>query len=440
MLDIFHGSIGAFYEIDPSVSSHVADGPFYTDARLFAGVINIPRMIGPAMYNGSMRSDLERSILLYGSQLGIGFSELYRITEQTGMRFGVRTDGFLRLAYNVYDLMPSIEAISNGSPVQDVFANHFSGMSYSTIQNRISTEVVFLSGEYQYGFSYSTELTDFIYNENAAGISFSKQEVFGASLFYDWASYDYRNGVAADGIRGRIELRRDSSVISFEGGYRADGTIEFGIYGTVAIGVPNKKGGPVQSDHDRGPENIVTAGTAGKVEIKIDDTMMEEAKAISWDETLLRNNGMSIEEIGAVLKAHNISDMYDYSRVTGLDYTDMRTPEEYIAHGGICRDAANTVANILVSNGYEAKIVYSKQAAGTPHAFVVTKDHGGNYFIFDYDDIYKVSGSTSLGQTAGSYSKSLVLLLMDPQTHRITDLIETPDAEYLDRVAGMRRD
>jgi hypothetical protein len=138
------------------------------------------------------------------------------------------------------------------------------------------------------------------------------------------------------------------------------------------------------------------------------------------------------------LKVNHISEMYDFSRVTGIDYTEMRTPEEYIAHGGICRDAANTIANILVNNGYQAKIVYSKQAVGTPHAFVVTKDSEGDYYIFDYEDIYEVSGSGSLEQTAGAYSKSLVLLLMDPQTHRITDLIETPDADYLNRIAGIR--
>jgi hypothetical protein len=438
-LDIFRDSMGVFYEIDPLSSSDDTGGPFHTDARLFAGLVNLPWMTGSRMYSRSTRTDLEQSLLLYGTQVGIGFSEQYRISERTKMRFGVKTDGFLRLAYNLYDLMPSVAALSSGSPVQEVFANHFSGMSYSTIQNRISADVSFLTGEYEYGLSYTTALTDFIYNESSSGVSFSKQEDFTISLYYDWASYDYRNGVAAEGIRGRIDLTRNSSVFSVEGGYRMDGTFEFGIYGTIAIdGFIKEEPNSLRNDTRKIPGRFENDVPASKIAREIDKKFIEEAEAVAWDKTLLNNKGLSIEEIGAVLKANHISEMYDFSRVIGIDYTDMRTPEEYIAHGGICRDAANTIANILVNNGYQAKIVYSKQAVGTPHAFVVTKDNEGDYYIFDYEDIYEVSGSESLEQTAGAYSKSLVLLLLDPQTHRITDLIETPDADYLNRIAGIR--
>lgn len=100
------------------------------------------------------------------------------------------------------------------------------------------------------------------------------------------------------------------------------------------------------------------------------------------------------------------------------------------------RDAANAVANILVNNGYDAKIVYSKQVKGTPHAYVVTKADDSGSYIFDYDDIYEVSGTDNFVETAGTYSRSL--MLMDPQTHRVTDIVVTPDGEYLDSIAGIR--
>ena len=438
-LDIFHDSLGVFYEIDSSSSGPASGGPFFLDTRLFSGLVNAPHMTGLEFYKGRVRSDLERSLFLVGTQIGVGFDDEYSFSEGAGIRIGLRTDGFLRFAYNLYDLAPSVDEISSGKSPSQVFSNYFSGISYSTLQNRVAANIGVYSDMNYYGLTYETKLTDFIYNESVAGLSFSRENEFRLSLYYDWASYDTRNGVASEGIRGRLDLEGLSSVLSFEAEYTTDGFFGIGIYGTVSLDGPRK-------EHDRTllekanttPSNISGATGADKIERRIGKAAMDEAKEIAWDQSLLERKDLSMEEIGAVLKIHDISEKYDYSRVVGLDYTDILSPEEYIERGGICRDAANTVANILINNGYEAKVVYSKQANGTPHAYVVTRDHDGAYYIFDYDTMYEASGTQNMQQTASVYSKALLLLLMDPDTHRVTDIVETPDAVYLDQIAGMR--
>ncbi len=175
-----------------------------------------------------------------------------------------------------------------------------------------------------------------------------------------------------------------------------------------------------------------------KVEKEIDKGMIKDAKEVEWNESLLEKRDMSFEEIGAILKAHKISENYDYSRVVSIDYTNMRSPGEYIKHGGICRDAANAVANILVNNGYESMIVYTMRVEASPHVFVVTRDHDGSYYIVNYEEIYEVHGAENMAQTASSYSQFLTLYLMDPRTHKVTDIVASADSKFLENIVGIR--
>ena len=115
----------------------------------------------------------------------------------------------------------------------------------------------------------------------------------------------------------------------------------------------------------------------------------------------------------------------------------MRSPSEYIERGGVCRDAANATANILENNGYESKIVFTKQPKNAPHAFVVTKDTDGSYYLFDYEYIYGCPGAGSFQEAATSYAPFLTICLLDPQTHRVTDIVSTPDADYFEALAGI---
>ena len=175
-----------------------------------------------------------------------------------------------------------------------------------------------------------------------------------------------------------------------------------------------------------------------KIREKFGSNLLNAASKIEWDRSLLEHNDLSLREIGAIFEVNQISRRYDYNRVAELDYKDIRTPEEFITDGGVCRDAANAVANILLNNGYESKIVYSKQGKGTPHTFVVTQDTDGSFYLFNYEHMYEVPDAGSVQETARSYSKFLSLYLIDPVTHEVTDIVITPDSDYLESIAGMR--
>jgi len=435
-LGVFRDSLGIFYDFETRPDQERDDGRIFTNLRLFSGFVNMPNFEVDDHYNNPGRFDIEKSLILGGSQVGIGYNHLYPVSSDIALQVGIKNDSFLRLAYNLYDLGPSIANLKTGRSLQEVFSSRFSGASYSTFQNKTLTELGFVRDDYSLKLLYDTKLTDTIYRESSFGLCFSKKSSITATLAYNWASYDTINGVWAEGISAQINLERPSSFFSIAGEYRFDGTKGFSIYGTVPVD-------GTKSDENKHKKHSSFSGTSGtvqsakKMEKEIDESLIEKAKEVKWDETILEKRGMSLDEIGAVLKANQISSKYDYSRVVSADFS-IRTPEEYIKEGGICRDAANAVANILENNGYEAKMVYTKQAKSTPHAFVVTNDKDGSFYIFNFDRIYEVQGAENMEQAASAYSPFLALYLMDPRTHRVTDVVLSPDAQYLESISGIK--
>jgi len=438
-LGVFRDSPGIFYDFETIPGQERDDGRIFTNLRFFSGFINMPNFEGDDHDNNPGRFDIEKSLILGGSQVGVGYNHLYPVSSDIALQVGIKNDSFLRLAYNLYDLGPSIANLSAGRSLQEVFSSRFSGASYSTFQNKTVTELGFVSDDYSLKLLYDTKLTDTIYRESSFGLCFSKRSSIAATLAYNWASYDTINGVWADGISAQINLERPSSFFSIAGEYRFDGTTGFSIYGTIPIDGTKSD----ENIHQKYQKFSSFNGTLSimqstkKAEKEIDESLIEKAKEVKWDETILEKRGMSLDEIGAVLKANQISSKYDYSRVVSADFS-IRTPEEYIKKGGICRDAANAVANILENNGYEAKMVYTKQAKRTPHAFVVTKDKDGSFYIFNFDRIYEVRGAENMEQAASAYSPFLTLYLMDPKTHRVTDVVLSPDARYLESISGIK--
>jgi hypothetical protein len=164
---------------------------------------------------------------------------------------------------------------------------------------------------------------------------------------------------------------------------------------------------------------------------------LAKAQYVPWDDSLLERDDLTIHQIGAILEVNEIHQMYDYDRVLDLNCRNMRSAGEYIRNGGICRDAANATAELLTNNGHQAKIVMSKSRSSSPHAFVVASDDGGSFYIFDYEWLYEVSHAGSFWEAATSYSPYLTLMLLDPETHRVTDLVRSADADHLDTIAGM---
>jgi len=441
-LNLFNNAFGAFYELEGRPFKIESLEQLNTTGRLMVGLINMPNYAGVEYFEGRLRSDAEKTLFLMGTQFGFGYRQQFYLSQDFNLRFGFKNDSFIRMAYNLYDLAPSIYEWERGGSITEILSSKASGLSYSTLKNRSLAQIGIGNGPYHLDLSLVSTLTDFFYSDSSVILSFSREKQFNAAVAYEWASYDTLNGVTQEKIRANLSFEHSDGMFSIEGQYRADSTWNLGVSGTIFLDTDST----ANADENRLLRNRPSSLYLSKKEESVPEKTREyfgssdlnEASKIAWDRTLLERNDLSLREIGAIFEVNQISKRYDYDRVADLDYRDIRTPEEFMTDGGICRDAANAVANILLNNGYESKIVYSKQAKGTPHTFVVTQDTDGSYYLFNYEHMYEVPDAQNLQETARSYSQFLSLYLIDPVTHEVTDIVITPDSDYLESIAGMR--
>ena len=60
-------------------------------------------------------------------------------------------------------------------------------------------------------------------------------------------------------------------------------------------------------------------------------------------------------------------------RVFDLASASMKSPEKFIADGGVCRGAADATANIVTNYHFPARVAFTKRADGPLHAFMEKK-------------------------------------------------------------------
>lgn len=421
-LDIFYNSFGFFYESEGKLPVK-ALSIFNPDSRLKFGFVNMSN------YEDFEQSDLEKTLLLVSSQLGFNYKINFGYYGDLSLFAVLADDIFIRTAYNMYDLAPSIRSLSEGKSLLKVLSNKTSGISYSTVQNLAKAQIGFGSEIQSVAIGFSTHMTDFFYSDYSVELSLTGTNIFKAVLAYDWAQYDTLNGVSPNAVRTGLDLYIESGgVLSIEAQYKPEGTWNLGFMGSISLDTQSKGVQEVDNSSNK---------SFFKVEKEYSAQELYKASMVGWDQDLANREDLSISEIGAILYVNQVSKKYDYNRVVSLNYKNMRSLEKYISKGGICRDAANAIANLLSNNGYQSKIVYSKQAYASPHAYVAAQDENGSFYIFNYEMMYQVPGAGNFGNAAASYSQYLSLYLLDPETHDVTDILISPDLEYLESIAGM---
>ncbi len=455
-LDVFRGSLGVFFERAMRPDGAAAGGDRSLHAGLRLGAINMPNLVGARSGDRPGRWPLEKTLLL--STARIGFEVRRRVHGgAVGPYWGLRDTLFARLAYSLYDLAPTIRAAGRGDSLSEALSEYSSGLSYSTLRMRTGIFAGMELGDRELELSLSADATDFLYADFSAGLSYLSGPL-QAGLWYDWASYETFNGMPVRGIRADIGFDSEDGVRwrariakAFEGEWSLslEGRIDLAPPAAGSAGGSRTQRGPSEGAHPLGAGggNTVSTRPVGRdapwgstgdpVEYRFSSRQLVDALSIGWDETILDRRDLSIHEIAAVLTVHRVEKSYDYTRVMSLDYTDVVAPAEYISRGGVCRDAANATAHLLLNNGYPARVVLSKQAHGAPHAFVVTRDTDGSFYVLNYGQLLGIPRSESLRQAAASYSPFLSLMLLDPSTHRVTDVVVSPDGSYLESVAGV---
>ena len=449
-LDIFYGSLAAFFEARGRPFAEGILKNLNPESHLRIGLINLPNIDGTAISGNQIHSSFEKTLLVASAQLGFYYRHSLLEINDFRADLGLRNDLFVRGAYNMADLSPSIASLKDGLPLAQVLASYSSGLSFTTGQVFSSVGLTMGSDVRFVDLSWSILVTDFLFSDHLLEITFAPNRSVELGVAYDFASYDTLNGRQRDTITAGVTVERGASTLGIEGQYRTGDDWSLTLSASVMINNKQEQSGvtaaPTEEPDGRtellNKKKSASFLSASKCEIP--DEIRAESRSLrsagdvaEWDKSLLYRDDLSLIEIVAVVEKARLSQHYDYGRFTSLEFNQMRSPGEYIEKGGICRDAANATANILENNGYESKIVFSKQAKASSHAFVVTKDEDGSFYLFDYEYIYGCPGAGNFQEAAASYSSFLEIYLLDPQTHRVTDIVTTPDSEYLESIAGI---
>jgi hypothetical protein len=449
-LDLFYGSLAVFYEAHSRSSEEGILKSFNPESRFRIGLINLPNADGTALSKNQIHSSFEQTLVLASLQLGFYYPHSFLSLDGFMVQLGLRNDVFVRGAYNLADLSPSIESLRDGWPLLQTLAFHSSGMSFATWQYFCSVGFDVGSDMSLFNLSWSCLVTDFLYTDHLMGMAFTVNRSVKLSAAYDFASYDTLNGLRTDALSLGISVERVGGTIALEGQYRSAADWGLTLSANLKIDTPHREpeAFPAEAEEGDGRTALLTKNrdlsplSAPKRDVpteKRDEITSARfaGNLAEWNVSLLDRNDLSLIEVAAILVEAQLSFHYDYGRLTTFNFNHMKSPEEYIESGGICRDAANATANILEKNGYESKIVFTKQTKGPPHAFVVTEDEDGSFYLFNYEYIYGCPGADNFLAAAASFSGFLELYLLDPQTHRVTDVVRTPDADYLGRIVGI---
>ncbi len=449
-LDVFRDSLALFLEHRGESKAGLFLGLFEPHTRYRLGLINTPNLEGSS--DGRRGGyDLEQTLVVATGQVGLSYGTSLMLSPNMTAELALRDDLFLRAAYNLHDLGPSLAALAQGYSFPSVFAHYYTGLSFSTIQNRFSADLALTDGLLSARLVYRLLLTDFFFAEHLVGASLTEAGGGMVSLACDFASYDTLNAVWRDTVRAGIGFAGPFGSLNAECQYGLDGGWRMEVSGRILLG--NSERNPALARARRRPDIDSiwpamngdypdTFSGTGKRQKELHHSFLSPSNTVpsgvGWNRALLSRDDLSLAEISAILLRNRISRQYDYSRVFDLNYTHMRSPELFMLKGGVCRDAANTTAHILSNNGFPAKIAIVKRVTGTPHAFVVARARDNGYYLFDYEIPYHSPGARTFYEAAASYSRFLSLYLIDPDTHRVTDVLRTRDLAFLEDMAGIR--
>ena len=433
-LDIFYRSFAAFVE---------ERGQLFEQSPL---IDSLPGWLNPAtrlkfgLVSGSNLEHavaIEHTLVMLSAQVSTSVLHRFYPGDSFYVDVMLEDDIFVRGAYNISDLAPSVTKLGQGYQLGAVFASYSSGFSYSTLQNRLSAGIKLGDDHVSAKLTWQMLMTDFLFGDHLIALSVTKGGT-SAELAYDFASYDTLNSVPANTVIASVGFSGPFGALKFENRYRVDGHWSFAISGNVFLIDRNSDKVPKQSSrwfqHSRLSRSSAYAARSPTKETHLLATKPSYGQ---WNQALLKKTNLSLSDIGAILWGGKISQSYDYSRVFDLGFTSMKSPEYYINNGGVCRDAANATANILANNNYPARIVFTKRVAGSPHAFTATRDHDGTFYLLDYELPYRITRANSLVEAAASFSQFLNLYLIDPKTHRVTDVVSSSDSVYLESIAGI---
>jgi hypothetical protein len=285
-LDIFYRSFAAIYEKDVSLFSLKALTHGHVPATFMIGLVTLPAVSG--VLEELPQADPGSTLLLTSAQLDFELGGNLDAVRCPGIYMDVVDTLFVRWAYNLCDLGPTYLALREGQTLSEVLAYLNSGLSYSTIENRLSARLGWMGSGRKVETSIQATWKDLLYMEYSAGITCEAGSVL-AKVSYDRASYDALNGISSRQISAELGFSTASGEWKIEQTWLLGGVWSFGVYADINLE-------PYPRSSESRTKCSYGAGTQGcgpeqvsAVRNEYHHPLWELAKAqyVPWDDSLL---------------------------------------------------------------------------------------------------------------------------------------------------------
>jgi hypothetical protein len=386
------------------------------------------------------RSDLERSLALASYSLVGGYRLRYRAAGGTAISLSAGNELSARLAYDFFDLAPSLDCLGEGLSIAETLSSYYTGTSFSRLKDRAYAALgADFGGGRALKAAAAITFTDLMYEDHRLELSFSWEPRMELTASFASASYRSYNGADPDrlglaltaGVGESASFRAEALLSSFRS--REE---EASLRLTLSLARP--------AEAARGGASVDQSLFTGGARPRGSALPLAARRVAAVDRDLhaiLELEGRPFIELVDILYAYR-RDLYRYDfdratdflaadRLRGLD------PREFLDEGGVCVDAARFIGTVLENNSIRARTTLVQPLGGSMHSFVVALDSDGSFYAVDgFARVSELAAAVSFASAAALYSGGFAQLVTMDLAGRVDAVLVSPDIEALDSILG----
>jgi hypothetical protein len=395
------------------------------------------------------RSDLERSLALASYSLVGGYRLRIRAAGGTAISLSAGNELSARLAYDFFDLAPSLDCLGEGLSISETLSSYYTGTSFSRLKDRAYAALgADFGGGRALKAAAAITFTDLMYEEHRLELSFAWQPRLELTASFASASYRSYNGADPNrlglalsaGVGDAASFKAEALISSFlsveaEASLRLALSLARPAAGSGAPGAAGaaRRGAAVERPLFAGGE--APGGSALPLAAR-------RVAAVDRDlHAILELEDRPFLELVDILYAYR-RDLYryDYARATDLFAADRlrgRDPREFLDEGGVCVDAARFIGTVLENNSIRVRTTMVQPLGGSMHAFVVARDTDGTFYAVDgFSRALRFGRVDSFAAAAAAYGGPFAQLVTMDLAGRVDAVLVSPDIEALDSILG----
>lgn len=462
-MSIFQNGIGYFWENHRSfvtLNTGFLPGTLSITGVWLNGLIHMPDFAG---YNYAtiqevaqaneegrlpqpiLRSEIDKTLALSMYRISGDYSFGVPLSSRVALNARVKEDLFARVAYNFYDLAPMIDYVQNGPGIVDAFSEYYTGGSFFRLKATSSISLgMSIDNTRLISTFWNITSTDLLFTDQSVGFRYSWKNRFSLLAAYDFSSYALYNGQTTDSftLQANLNLGEVANVMT-AAEYHPNGSNLENTIVRLSVSIPYPAGGnPTQPAFGNMLRDPTPTAEAPQPPAEMTRMVMPEVYIAAIDQdihSVLSVTDRSFRDVVGILYTYR-SDLMKYDSARAVDpfapeRLSGRSPAEYLNYGGACIDFSKFIATVLQNNSFESRVVIAGLLSGSPHAFVVARDHSGAYYTLDgFSKTNRIVSATSFESAAAAYAHSFTQLVVRNVNGKIDSVTEIPEMEFLDRL------